>query len=250
MTDVSLVADASGHRMILRSIKESNQTDRAIRRQFDSGAEILASLDHPNVARLLEFGEYEGRAYMLEHYYEGPNLRDRIGMKWMGLRHHQLPIIRQFASGLHHVHEQGFLHMDLKPENMLVTDAPHAVLLDFDLSLPHQGGELSLKTLLGSDTYFSPETLTRHVMSESAEIFTFGICMYEMLTAHKPFESVSREAYLRAVTDPRKGPLSVREYRSDIPAALESIILKCLAKDPGSRYPSMALVLRDLNALL
>jgi serine/threonine-protein kinase len=236
--------------MILRSIKEINQADRVIRKQFEAGAEILASLDHPNVARLLELGEYEGRIYMLEHYYEGPNLRDRIAMKWPGLRHHQLPIIRQFAAGLHHVHEQGFLHMDLKPENMLVTDTPHSVLLDFDLALPHQGGELIIKTLRGTATYFAPETLTRHVMSECAEIFSFGICMYEMLAGHKPFESESREAYLRAVTDPRKGPLSVREYRADIPAALESIILKCLAKDPGSRYPSMALILRDLNALL
>ena len=102
----------------------------------------------------------------------------------------------------------------------------------------------------GTAAYLSPETLTDHIIDVQAEIFSFGVTMYELLTFHKPFESNTIQDYHRAVVDPKVLPQSIRHYRKDVARGLESIILKCLAKRRSERYPSMSLVVRDLEAML
>lgn len=250
MTDVAVALDEQGHRVVVRTIKPVHAANRQVRRQFEHGASVLNRLDHPNVVRLLEFGEYDKHPYIVVEHHEGANLRERLARKWPGLHEHQLELLLQLASALHHVHTRGFLHMDLKPENLLIRSDARAVLLDFDLALEHHGKEQKIRDLQGTPGYFAPETLNRHVADECAEVYVYGVCMYELLTGHKPFDSNTQEEYARAVADPRRAALPLREYRATIPARLESIILKCLAKEAVNRYPSMALVLRDLQALV
>lgn len=250
MTDISLALDAEGRPLIVRCIKPIYARDRHLGKAFAHGARVLASLHHPSIVRLLGQGEADGVPYQLVEYHEGRNLRERISQKWPGLREYPFQIMHQLASALHHVHASGFLHMDLKPENMLVRDDAHAVLLDFDLAVEHRGKPLKVKELEGSPSYFAPETLLHHTMDECAEVFVFGICMYEMLTGHKPFESNTPQGYRQAVADARRPAHPMREYTTGVPGGLESIILKCLAKTPDTRYPCMALVLRDLNQLV
>jgi serine/threonine-protein kinase len=249
MTDIALAVEESGARVVLRTLRPQYAANRTLRKQFEHGARVLDQLEHPHVVRLRELGDVGGMPYMTVDYHEGQNLRERIARRWPELHQRQLALVRQAASALHHVHRRGFLHMDLKPENLLITDDVRAVLLDFDLAVEHSGQPLKLKELQGTASYFAPETLQHHVVDEASEVYVFGVCMYELLTLHKPFDSNSQEAYRRAVSDPRRAAHPLRRHRPGIPAPLEAVILKCLAKDPGSRYPSMALVLHDLDAL-
>jgi serine/threonine-protein kinase len=107
-----------------------------------------------------------------------------------------------------------------------------------------------MRVLPGTPTYLAPETLRYKTVDERSEVFAFGVVAYEMLSGHKPFEANSVTEYKRAVANLRVPAYPLHEYRKDISKKLEQVIMKCLSKNVDARYPSMALVLRDLDQLL
>ena len=251
LTDLYVCNDASGNRVVIRFIKEQYKQDRNMRKAFMKGLKILKELDHPGVVKVLHDGIIKGIPYMIIDYHESENLRECILHQNPILRQHSLTLVRQLASALSYIHSRGYLHMDLKPENMLIKPTVELLLIDFDLSLKHKGPKnLKMKILPGTPTYLAPETLLHQTVDERSEVFAFGVVSYELLTGHKPFEANSVTEYKRAVVDPRVKAYPVHEYRKDISRKLEDIVMKCLSKNPNMRYPSMALVRRDLDALL
>ncbi len=251
LTDLYVCGTADGGRVVVRFIRDQYKNDRALRKAFKKGVKILGGLQHPNVVRLVAAGEVKGMPYMVIDYHESENLRECILHQNPILRNHSLTLVRQLASALTYIHAQGYLHMDFKPENILIKPSVELLLIDFDLSLEHKGSRhVKMKTLPGTPTYLAPETLLHHLVDECSEVFAFGVVAYEMLTAHKPFEANSVTEYKRAVVDLRVKPYPLHERRSDISRRLEEVVMKCLNKLPAERYPSMALVRRDLDALL
>jgi serine/threonine-protein kinase len=251
MTDLYVCADAEGKRFIVRFVREQYRKDRAILKSFKIGLKHVKAMDHPSVIKVLEDGTCKGVPYMVIQYHDCHNLRECILHQEKTLKVNSLIFVRELASVLNYVHSQGYLHMDLKPENILITEAPSLILIDFDLSIRHKGSKaIKLKTIPGTPTYLAPETLRHHLADERAEVFAFGVVAYELLCHHKPFEANSVTEYKRAVADPRVKAYPIHEHRQDISKKLESIIHKCLSKRPDERYPSMALVLRDLDSLL
>jgi len=252
LTDLFVCTPPNGSgRVVVRYIKDQYTKDRNIRKAFKKGSEILKSLDHPGVVKLREDGVCKGSPYMVIDYHESENLRECILHQNTRLKEHSLTLTRQLADVLSYLHHAGYLHMDLKPENILITPNTELILIDFDLSMPHRGAKpVKMKTLPGTPTYLAPETLKEQWVDERSEVFAFGVVAYEMLTHHKPFEANSVTEYKRAVADPRIKPYPLHEHRSDISRKLENVIFKCLSKDITARYPSMALVRRDLDALL
>ena len=251
MTDLFVCVDEEGKRLVVRFVREQHRRDRTILKAFKIGIKHLQNMDHPGVIKMLEHGVCKGTPYMVIQYHECHNLRECILHQDPALKTNSLIYVRELASALSYVHYQGYLHMDLKPENILITDEPGLILIDFDLSIPHKGSKpVKLKVLPGTPTYLAPETLRHHFADERAEVFAFGVVAYEMLSNHKPFEANSVTEYKRAVVDPRVKAYPLHEHRADISKKLETIVHKCLAKRPDDRYPSMALVLRDLDALL
>jgi len=251
MTDLYVCADSEGKRFIVRFVKEQYRKDRSILKSFKTGMKHLQEMEHSSVIKLLDSGTCKGIPYMVIEYHEARNLRECILQQDKALRVNSLIFVRELASALNYVHNQGYLHMDLKPENILITRDPGLVLIDFDLSILHKGPKpVKLKTIPGTPTYLAPETLRHHLADERAEVFAFGVVSYELLCNHKPFEANSVTEYKRAVADSRVKAYPLHEHRQDISKKLEGIIHKCLSKNPDVRYPSMALVLRDLDALL
>jgi serine/threonine-protein kinase len=251
LTDLHVCSGPGGKRVVVRFIREQYRKDRSIRKSFKKGIQILKLLDHPGVVDLLDEGVCKGTPYMVIEYHDSENLRECILHQNPILHDNSLTLVRELASVLNYLHSQGYLHMDLKPENILIKSNTDLILIDFDLSLRHRGHRhLKLKVLPGTPTYLAPETLRHHKVDECAEVFAFGVVAYEMLSGHKPFEANSVTEYKRAVADPRRSAYPLHEYRADISRKLEQVVMKCLAKRPDARYPSMALVLRDLDALL
>ena len=123
------------------------------------------------------------------------------------------------------------------------------MLIDFDLAIPRKRFFKKLANVSGTTAYVPPETLVNHTADDRADIYAFGICCYEMLTFHKPYEGEKIEQVRAAQIDPRTPPTPLRQYNANVPVALANLVMKCVAKNPEDRYPDMVLVLRDLNKL-
>lgn len=243
--------DPNGNRRVVRFLREQFRKDRKVVKSFKTGVKHLKQMDHPSVIRMIDDGVCKRIPYMVIEYHDCHNLRETILHQEDLLKKNSLIFVRKLAAALNYIHNHGILHMDLKPENILITQDTGLILIDFDLSIPNRGFKHTrLKVLPGTPTYLAPETLRHHLADERAEVFAFGVVAYELLCSHKPFEANSVTEYKHAVADPRIQAYPIHEHRQNISRKLEKIVLKCLEKRPAERYPSMALVLRDLDALL
>jgi serine/threonine-protein kinase len=247
MADIYLAADRDGQRCCLRILLAEFRFHWTRIRQFRWGGRVLRSLDHPNVIRFLEGGKFRGRHYMAVEYVDGASLKTCLLRGDPQLRANQLRLLVGMAAGLAHVHERGYLHLDFKPENVLVTKAYEPKICDFDLSIARPSHPKRISTLSGTPAYLAPEQIAREPVDERADIFAFGITAYEMLTGKKPVTGDTRDEMLKkyAQFDEHRKPL--RAHLADIPHSMERVILKCLEKDIARRYPSMSLVVRDLQ---
>jgi serine/threonine-protein kinase len=251
LTDLWVCSHPECGRVVVRFIREQYRKDRNIRKSFKKGIKILQLLDHPGVVTLIQEGVCKGTPYMVIDYHDSENLRECILHQNPILHDNSLVLVRELASALSYLHHSGYLHMDLKPENILIKKNAELILIDFDLSMRHRGSrQVKLKILPGTPTYLAPETLRHRKVDERSEVFACGVVAYEMLSGHKPFEANSVTEYKRAVADMRRQAYPLHEYRNDISKKLEQVVMKCLSKRVDSRFPSMALVLRDLDQLL
>jgi len=250
MTRLFVALDSAQNRVVVRHLLEQWAKYRKFRKSFFHGAEVLAKLNHPHIVKLIKTG-YEGKLpYMVLEYVESRTLRDLILYRDPLLSQNVLSLMRQMAAALFHIHAQGYLHLDWKPENILVRPDGHVVVIDFDLAVKSKRRPVRIKEIPGTPSYIAPETLTRRMVDERSDIYSLGVTFYEMLTYHKPFEGDKIEQVRAAQVDPNIPPTRPRQYAPSVPAAMESLVLKCLAKQPDNRYPSISLVIRDLEAML
>ena len=250
MTDLYFATDGQGRRVVLRTIKEEHRKERVIRKQFFNGIEVLKELDHPNIIRIFDHGKVHGEPWMTVEYHAGQDLRERISSLDSDLHTHDYRLVYQVAETLTYLHQTGYLHMDLKPENLLITNDLQPVLIDFDLAIRHKNRVIKVKKLSGTGNFLAPETYHENIIDERAEVFAFGATMYELLCGYKPFVADNIQDYRHKLMDLDVEPVPIRQHRAGIAVGLETVILKCLAKRREERYPSMSLVLRDLDALV
>jgi len=247
LADIFIGANALGQRYVLRVLLPQYRIDwRAIRR-FRWGGRVLSQLDHPNVIRLYDRGKFHGWRYEVLEYVDGPNLKEKIIRGDPLLRANQLKLLLGMAAGLAHVHERGFLHLDFKPENVLVTKNYEPKIIDFDLAIRRPSEPKRASKLSGTPAYLAPEQLARQPVDERADIFAYGITAYEMLTGKKPVTGDTIEEVMKKYANFNEHLKPLRAHVTDVPHAIERVVLKCLEKDVVRRYPSMGLVVRDLQ---
>jgi serine/threonine protein kinase len=145
------------------------------------------------------------------------------------------------AVGLEHVHDSGFMHLDFKTENVMVSRNGKVRLIDFDLALPIPKASIKLSKNTGTPSYMAPEQLKRQAIDHRVDIFAFGVTAYELLTGSKPFPGENPEDVLRQQLDIHF-LAAPRSLNPDIPTALEKTILKCLERDPNKRHPIMSVL--------
>jgi serine/threonine protein kinase len=219
-------------------------------KSFAASVEILKRIDHPNITKCLDSGVAGDRPFIVLPFFEARTVRELILARDPFLSLNALAFIRQTAAALHAIHHAGYLHLDIKPENILVQDDGHVVLIDFDLALPATNLPLKIRDLPGTPFYRAPECITSHLVDERADVFSFGVTAYEMLTFHKPFEADTVEESRRRHLAPDVPPILMQHFNPEVPARVESIISKCLAKAPDKRYPATTLVLKDLESIV
>jgi serine/threonine protein kinase len=250
MADIWLVTDSRGKPFALRKLKKELRFNLLARRRFLRGCEVLSKLNESEfIIGYVEHGKADGTHYLLMDYVEAANLKELFARQDAVLTENVAQILIDMASGLEHVHESGFMHLDFKPENVLVTRNGNVRLIDFDLAQPISQKPLKLSKNPGTPGYMAPEQLQQQPIDARVDIFAYGVAAYELVTNHKPFPGDTPAEILAAQLD-NSSPIPVREHNADIPLALEKVILKCLARDPDRRYPFMSVLVRDLQAAL
>jgi len=251
MADIWLATDSRSKPYALRRMLEKSPFNFGARRRFIRGCEILSVIhDHPGIIGYVEHGKIGGVLYCLMEYVEAPNLKDLYARHDPVLLEHVAQILIDMAGALEHVHENGYMHLDFKPENVLVTQNGNIRLIDFDLAqeIPEKPKKLTKKNP-GTPAYMAPEQLLGEPISSRVDIFSFGVTAYELLTNQKPFPGDSPGEILSKQID-RAAFVNPIEYNPDLPPALEKVILRCIEQDPEARYPFMGMLARELQGAL
>ncbi len=251
MADIWLATDGNGKAYALRRLHQRLRFNLLARRRFVRGAEILSHIhDHDCVIGYVEHGKIEGQLYLLMEYVEGENLKDLYARHDPVLVENVAQILIDMSMGLEHVHESGYMHLDFKPENVLVTRNGHVRLVDFDLAqqIPEKPMKMSKKNP-GTPAYMAPEQLLGQPISHRVDIFSFGVAAYELLTNQKPFPGETPAQILQKQLN-RSDFAAPRQYNPDLPVSLEKVILRCLETEPERRHPFIGVMVRELQAAL
>jgi eukaryotic-like serine/threonine-protein kinase len=248
MADLWLATNQKEETVALRLMHEKLKYNFIAKRRFVRGCEILSKIhNHDQVIGYYEHGKIDGRLYLLMEYVEGANLREMFAQNDPILVEKVWSILMDMAKALEHVHDSGFMHLDYKPENLMITRNGQVRLVDFDLSLPRPEKPEKLWKYAGTPAYMAPEQLLHKAVDHRADIFAFGVVAYELLTWKRPFVGESSEEVIRHQLDPNHPLVSPREHNPQLSIAMEKIILKCLERDLDKRYPFMSILLRDLQ---
>ena len=227
--------------------------DATLRERFKQEIKLARRITHRNVLRTHDFGETHGTPYISMEYLEGVTLKDLIRGKGalplpVGLR-----IAKQMCLGLEAAHQQGVVHRDIKPQNMLIIpETGDLKIMDFGIARVSEmkagaAGLTSTGTVMGTPDYMPPEQAQGQPADFRSDIYSLGVVFYEMFTGHLPFGGDSVMAVVLAhIQKPAPGP---RQANPAIPPELEAIILRCLEKSPAKRYQRVEDVLEDLGAV-
>jgi Nif-specific regulatory protein len=206
--------------------------------RFKTEFHTLASLEHASVIKVFDFGVLQDRfPYFTMEFFAGKRITDFFdGQNWSAL----YDAILQIASGLHHIHHLGIVHLDLKPSNILVSDDGTAKIMDFGLAI--ESHKVLDRQIRGTLHYMAPEVLKQDRVDSRADLYALGMTLYETVTGALPGYGRAPIDVIRMHLDEEiRRPSSINPR---IPEALEQIILKLLEKDPRHRFPSAAALLQ------
>jgi len=246
LADIWLVTDGYGKPFALRKLKPEHRFNLSARRRFAHGNKVLSQLMESDY--IVGYVEH-GSDYLLMDYVEADNLKVMFARQDPVLMENVAQILIDMATGLSHVHESGFMHLDFKPENILVTRSGAVRVIDFDTAQPISTKPVRLAKNPGTPGYMAPEQLRHEPLDARADIFAYGVSAYELLAGRKPFAGDTPSEILAAQMA-TAGPASLCEQNRDVPPGLEKTVLRCLDRDPKNRYPYTSILVRDLqNAL-
>jgi serine/threonine-protein kinase len=250
MSEIWLATNPDNQTVAVRRLHSVSAFDFTTKNRFVHGAKVLSQIDHHElIVNYIEHGKINGSHFLAMEYIEGSNLKllSAEGDPVVGENISDLLI--NMALALEHVHDSGFVHMDFKPENVLVTRNGAMRLIDFDLAIDKPELPIKPKANPGTPAYMAPEQLLRQPINQRVDIFAYGVTAYELLTGQKPFPGDSPDEILYKQLN-RGDFQAPRVLNPDIPAAMEKLILKCIDTEPDKRYPFMSVLVRDVQAAL
>ena len=215
--------------------------DPSIKKRFLHEAQIISALDHINIGTIYDFDEsYDGQIYIAMAFYDGESLKSRLRSVRL-TREEAINIIIQIAQGLAKAHNQGILHRDIKPGNVLITNEGIVKIIDFGLAkYANETGMTRTGSTLGTLAYMSPEQVQNEPVDERTDIWSLGVMFYEMLTGKRPFEGDNEAALIYAILTREPDDI----LRQD--PNLNRIVRKLLEKNPQKRFKRVNSFIDDL----
>jgi len=213
--------------------------------RFEREAMIMEQLSHPNIVRLIEWGREIHELYIVMELLDGITLDDMIRRRGKLNLALALAIIRPVIEAAHYIHQKGFVRNDIKPSNIMLTDAGRVCLLDFGITRPTDS-DPDLKSkfdtgtgiVIGTPQFMAPEQLRNFAVDERSDIYSLGVMFYKMLTGVFPFEASTIFEVARAQME--NAPVAPSAHVPTLPHAIDQVLLKCLEKDPEKRFSTMS----------
>lgn len=233
----------------LKQLPTSLSHEERLVARFQQEARALARLNHPNIVQVYDFIRKDGECWIAMEYVDGEELQQKLGR--LGALHpdEAIRLSIQLAEALDYAHNNGVIHRDFKPANILMTGGGTPKITDFGLAKLVQS---SLRTqegaMLGSPAYMSPEQAQGKASDERADIYALGVTLFKMVTNKFPFEGDMETVIAQKLMN---DPPSLSQFNGEIPKALDDLVTQMLAKEPDARPPSMrvcAEVLRTLES--
>jgi len=232
----------------IKTFKIDANDEDAVKR-FNREAKAVTSLSHPNIVSIYDV-ENEGEFYyLILEYVEGMTLKDYM------IKNPRLPIetivhiAKQIASGLSHAHQNGIIHRDIKPQNILMNENLTCKITDFGIARAYGDTTLTqTNQMLGTVYYLSPEQARGNVATAQSDIYSLGILIFEMITGQIPFKGESAVAI--ALKHLQEELPDIDKYRDNVPQSVKNIVLHATMKNPNERYISSKELFEDLSTVL
>ena len=227
-------------KVLLPTITLTAHQRAAFLERFRRETDAAASLEHPNILHVHEYGEQDGLAYLVVPYISGGTIRDVLDQENQLSLPKALNYLEQLASALDFAHERGVIHRDIKPANILVTSDGRLLLTDFGLVKIIADGQTPQMRLtgagapVGTPDYMAPEQVIGEVVDGRSDLYSLGVILYQMLTGLTPFQGETPMQI--AAQQLQTQPPPPRLLRKDLPLTAEQVLLKALAKRPADRY--------------
>ncbi|MBO7564387.1 MAG: Stk1 family PASTA domain-containing Ser/Thr kinase [Clostridiales bacterium] len=251
MADVYLATDlSSGMNVAIKILKQEFATNLEFIKRFDTEAKAASSLSHANIVHVFGVGQEGNIRYMVQEYVEGITVKDMIlqngHLDWKVA----VPIVIQVGMALDTAHQNGIVHRDIKPHNILITRDRIAKVTDFGIAHASTNHTITLTSggALGSVHYFSPEQARGGIVSPSSDIYSLGVTLFEMVTGRVPFDGENSVAI--AVKHLQEPVPYASSFVPGIPQGLDAIIQKAMQKDPKLRYKSIREMVTELDSLM
>jgi serine/threonine protein kinase/Flp pilus assembly protein TadD len=220
-------------------------SDPVEKERFVHEAKAASALNHPNITTIYEIDEFEGQMFIAMEYCEGMTLKQIIEKETLSIKK-VLDVGIQICEGLAIAHEKGIVHRDIKSANIMLTPRGQVKIMDFGLAKLKGATKLTeTRSTLGTAAYMSPEQAQGEEVDQRSDIFSFGVVLYELLTGHLPFGGEHTAAIIYSIINEEPQPLA--RFNNQIPAKLEDIVFKALAKDKEERYQHIDDLLADLR---
>jgi serine/threonine protein kinase len=254
MGTVYLAEDTQlGRRVALKTPSFKDDRSGALLERFYREAHSAATLQHPNICSVFDFGQIAGRHFISMAYIEGRTLAAYVQPDKPHPARRILIVVRKLALAIQEAHSHGIIHRDLKPSNIMVDDRGEPIVMDFGLARQTYGeGDIRLThigLLIGTPAYMSPEQVEAvpERIDASTDQYSLGVIFYELLTGKLPFDG-SLTAVIGQIA--AKTPKPPSQLRPDVDRRIEAACLRMMAKRPQNRFPSMRAVAHELAAIL
>jgi serine/threonine protein kinase/MFS family permease len=228
-----------GRRVAIKELPPSFAADSGVRERFSTEARTLASLAHPHIVPIYDYVEREGLCLIVMEELPGGTVWDRFTSAGL-TPPTACAIVIACCAALQHAHDEGVLHLDVKPDNLMFANNTAIKVTDFGISRV-VSGDRTLGTLdgqvLGTPAYMSPEQARGDELTKASDVYSTGIMLYELLSGHLPWSGgeTATDLLLKRL---REAPTPLRNRAPHVPAALSDVVMKAIEREPADRYPS------------
>lgn len=237
MARVFLAQDESLHRPVaVKVLADRHSHDPHFIERFQREARSAARLNHPNIVQVYDHAQVDGVSYIVQEYVEGETLKELIRREAPLEARRAITIALQILAALRVAHQQGVIHRDVKPQNILVQPDGKVKVADFGIANAGESDMTEAGSIVGTAQYLAPEQARGLAVGPPADLYAVGIVLYEMLSGRVPFEGDA--AVTVAMRHVQEAPEPLGDRNPLVPADLEAVVMRALAKDPTQRYQS------------